>query len=38
LLLRNAPGDKEQAKVLLGKVVDNKEDGSDKAKEWLNKW
>lgn len=38
LLLRNAPGDKEQAKMLLQKVVNENEDGSDKAKEWLDKW
>jgi tetratricopeptide (TPR) repeat protein len=38
LLLRNANGDKEQAKALLRKVVNEKEDSSDKAKEWLDKW
>ena len=38
LLQRNAPNDKEQAKILLQKVVSNSEDGSDKAKEWLKRW
>ena len=37
LLLRNGPGDKEEAKVVLKKVVDEKQDGSDDAAEWLKK-
>jgi tetratricopeptide (TPR) repeat protein len=37
LLERNNPGDKEAAKVLLQKVVNEKEEGSEKAEEWLNK-
>ena len=38
LLQRNAPGDKERAKMLLQKVVSENEDGSEEAKEWLEKW
>jgi hypothetical protein len=38
LLLRNSPRDKVQAKALLQKVVNKNEDGSVKAKEWLDKW
>jgi len=37
LLERNATGDKEEAKKLLQKVVENKEEGNEKAQEWLNK-
>ena len=37
LLLRNEPGDKEKAKVILEKVVDEKQDGSEEAAEWLKK-
>jgi len=35
LLERNNPGDKEQAKKLLQKVVAEKEEGREKAEEWL---
>ncbi|HYK47506.1 MAG TPA: tetratricopeptide repeat protein [Parafilimonas sp.] len=37
LLERNNPGDKEEAKKLLQKVIDGQEDGSDKAQEWIKK-
>jgi len=37
LLERNSPGDKEESKKLLHKVADNNEEGSEKAKDWLNK-
>ncbi len=37
LLQRNAPGDKEAAKALLQKVVSENEEGSNKAKEMLDK-
>lgn len=38
LLERNNRGDKEAAKVLLQKVVNEKEEGSEEAAEWLNKF
>jgi tetratricopeptide (TPR) repeat protein len=38
LLKRNNPGDKEAAKALLQKVVNEKEEGSEKAEEWLKKF
>lgn len=38
LLQRNATGDKEAAKALLQKVVNENEDGSDVAKKMLEKW
>jgi len=37
LLLRNEPGDKEEAKVILKKVVDEQQVGSEEAAEWLKK-
>lgn len=37
LMERNKPGDKEEAKKLLQKVVNEKEEGSEKATEWLKK-
>ena len=37
LLERNSPGDKEAAKKLLQKVANNKEEGSEKAQDWLTK-
>ncbi|MEP6683416.1 MAG: tetratricopeptide repeat protein [Parafilimonas sp.] len=37
LMERNKAGDKEEAKQLLHKVITEKEDGSDKAAEWLKK-
>ena len=37
LLERNNPGDKEQAKELLQRVADNKEEGHEQAEEWLKK-
>lgn len=38
LLERNQPGDKEQAKTLLEKVVRENEEGSKKAKQILDAW
>lgn len=38
LLQRNQPGDKEAAKQLLQIVVKNKEEESEEAKKWLEKW
>ena len=38
LLLRNRQGDKEEAKALLQKVVNGKEEESQKAEEWLKKF
>jgi len=38
LLERNKPGDKEEAKKLLQKVVHENEDGSQEAGEWLKKF
>lgn len=38
MLQRDATGDKEAAKVLLEKVVQQNEDGSDVAKKMLEKW
>lgn len=38
LLKRDEKGDKEQAKQLLQQVVNNREEGSNQAKEWLEKW
>ena len=38
LLLRNKQGDKEEAKALLQKVVNEKEEGSKEAAEWLKKF
>jgi tetratricopeptide (TPR) repeat protein len=38
LMERNKPGDKEEAKQLLQKVVTEKEDDSDKAAEWVRKF
>ncbi|HEX5152229.1 MAG TPA: tetratricopeptide repeat protein [Parafilimonas sp.] len=38
LLLRNKQGDKEEAKALLQKVVNEKEEESQKAEEWLKKF
>jgi tetratricopeptide (TPR) repeat protein len=38
LLQRNHPNDKEQAKQLLQKVVQENEEGSNQAREWLDKW
>jgi hypothetical protein len=35
LLLRNKQGDKEEAKALLQKVVNEKEEGSKEAAAWL---
>ncbi len=37
LLERNNPGDKEQAKLLLKQVVDQKLEGKEKAEEWWKK-
>ncbi len=37
LLLRDQPQDKSRAKQLLQKVVDEKEEGSEEASEWLKK-
>ncbi|MEP6465061.1 MAG: tetratricopeptide repeat protein [Parafilimonas sp.] len=37
LMERNKAGDKEEAKILLKKVVSEKEDHSDEAAEWLKK-
>ena len=37
LLERNQAGDKDEAKLLLQKVVNGNEDGSEEAKEWLKK-
>ena len=37
LMERNKPGDKEEAKQLLQKVVSDKEDHSNEAAEWLKK-
>jgi tetratricopeptide (TPR) repeat protein len=37
LLERNEPGDKEEAQKLLQKVVNEKEEGSEEAEEWLKK-
>ncbi len=37
LLERNQPRDKEEAKKLFQKVVTEKEEGSEKAEEWLKK-
>lgn len=37
LLERNAKGDKEEAKILLKKVIENKQEGTEKAKELLKK-
>ena len=38
LLQRNKPGDKEVAKKLLQKVVTEKEEGNEKAAEWLKRF
>ena len=38
LLVRNKQGDKEEAKALLQKVVNGKEEESQKAEEWLKKF
>ena len=38
LLQRNATGDKEQAKQLLQQIVNNNEEGSEQAKDWLSKF
>ena len=38
LLLRNKQGDKEEAKALLQKVVNEKEEGSKEAAAWLKKF
>ena len=38
LLVRNKQGDKEEAKALLQKVVNEKEEESKKAEEWLKKF
>ncbi|SMD44113.1 Tetratricopeptide repeat-containing protein [Aquiflexum balticum DSM 16537] len=38
LLLRNESGDKNQAKELLQKVIDEDQEGSKNAKEWLEKF
>ena len=38
LLKRDKPGDKEEAKTLLQKVVNENEEGSEEAKEWLKKF
>jgi len=38
LLERNNPGDKDEAKILLQKVVTEKEDGSEEAAAWLKKF
>ncbi len=38
LMRRNNQGDKQKAKVLLQKVVDNNAEGSIEAKEWLKKF
>jgi len=37
LMGRNKPGDKDKAKMLLQKVLSQKEEGSDKAAEWEKK-
>jgi len=37
LLERNHPGDKQEAKKLLQKVIDEQEDGSHEAQEWIKK-
>jgi tetratricopeptide (TPR) repeat protein len=37
LLLRNERGDKEEAKIILKKVVDEQQVGSEEAAEWLKK-
>jgi hypothetical protein len=38
LLERNQNGDKEQAKQLLEQVVNENEEGSNEARQWLEKW
>jgi tetratricopeptide (TPR) repeat protein len=38
LLLRNESGDKNQAKELLQKVIDEDQEGSKNAKDWLEKF
>ncbi|TKK67261.1 tetratricopeptide repeat protein [Ilyomonas limi] len=38
LLQRNNPGDKESAKALLQKVVQENKEGSKQASEWLAQW
>ena len=38
LLERNRTGDKEEAKTLLQKVIDEKEEGSKEAEEWIKKF
>ena len=38
LLVRNGQGDKEEAKALLQKVVNNNEEESKEAEEWLKKF
>lgn len=38
LLRRDLPGDKEQAKELLQRVVDDKLEGQETARRWLKKW
>jgi FimV-like protein len=38
LLLRNESGDKDQAKELLQKVIDEDQEGSKMAQEWLEKF
>lgn len=38
LLQRNQPGDKDAAKQLFEKVVNEKTEGNAKAEEWLKKW
>lgn len=38
LMQRNQPGDKEEAKILLERVVKEEEAGSEQAKEWLEKF
>ena len=37
LMGRNKPGDKDKAKMILQKVLSEKEEGSDKAEEWEKK-
>jgi hypothetical protein len=38
LLKRNLPGDKQGAKILLEKVVQNNLDGKDGIDKWIGKW
>ena len=37
LMGRNKPGDRDKAKMLLQKVLSEKEEGSEKAAEWEKK-